>query len=191
MTILRRVAPPAQLPVTLQEQEAQSRVFGDEAIVSRLIAASVAHIDGQGALGRAMITQTWAQWMPSRTNEIVLAMTPFQSLVSIEYYDQDGVLQTADVADFETRLYRETVLILPKIGKAWPSTQNRLDAIKITYTAGYGDTAADVPENVRHAILMLAGHFYENREATTELTLRETPLSVASLLEGEKVAWYG
>jgi len=52
---------------------------------------------------------------------------------------------------------------------------------EIRFTAGYGTTADAIPEDLRHAVTLLAAHFYENREATTD-PRAPLPLGVAGLL---------
>ena len=47
----------------------------------------------------------------------------------------------------------------------WPSTDDRPDAITIEYTAG--KSAAECPAAVRHAIRLLIGTWYSNRESIT------------------------
>jgi uncharacterized phiE125 gp8 family phage protein len=190
-TAIRRVAPPAIEPVTLDEANAQGRIAGDDAMVAGLISAAVDMIDGDGLLGRAMISQTWAQWVPQSPGYVRLLMGPFRSLVSVEYYNAAGDLLTADLSDFEIRLSGDFVYVAPKDNAAWPAADDRLDAIKITYVAGFGDSAADVPQSIRHAILMLVAHWYNHREASTDLTLRDVPFAVESLLNRHRVAWYG
>jgi uncharacterized phiE125 gp8 family phage protein len=37
--------------------------------------------------------------------------------------------------------------------------------VTVTFIAGYGDTAADVPERFKQAIKLLVGHWHEHREA--------------------------
>jgi uncharacterized phiE125 gp8 family phage protein len=192
-TAIRRVVAPASLPVTLSEAKSHCRVdySDDDAFISALLDAAVSHIDAEGELGRAMITQTWAQWEMQSPGWPRLKMGPFQALVSVEYYDADGALQTATLADFETRLDRDFVIVKPKEDREWPRADTRADAIKITYTAGFGDAASDVPRNIRHAILMLVAHWYENREAVAEARMAPVPMAVEALLNNERVGWYG
>jgi uncharacterized phiE125 gp8 family phage protein len=53
----------------------------------------------------------------------------------------------------------------------------------VRFTAGYGDTASDVPQTIRQAILLAVGHWYENREATVAVgNVRELPLGIEALL---------
>lgn len=44
-------------------------------------------------------------------------------------------------------------------------------------------TAAPVPAAVKHAILLLTGHFYNNREATAERGTIVLPFGVSALIE--------
>jgi len=188
-----RTTPPAIEPVTLAEAKAHLRVDSsdEDTLIGGLVAAAVSHLDGQGVLGRAMITQSWATWVRNSPSVVTLPVGPFQSLTSVEYYDSENALQTSDVANYEVRLAGDFVTVQPKSGFAWPGAYSRPDAIKITYAAGYGDAAADVPQSIRQAILLLVGHWYENREAVTEGTFKEMPMAVDALIGVERVGWYG
>lgn len=184
---------PATTPITTAEAKAHLRIShaDDDTLIARLIDAAVAHVDATGELGRAMITQSWAQWVPQSPGDVRLAIGPFQSLTSVKYYDSAGTLQTATLGDYETRLFGDTVIVRPADGAAWPNAQSRADAIKLTYVAGFGAATTDVPQNVRHALLMIVAHWYETRETTTEAALHDVPMAAAALLGNERVSWYG
>lgn len=177
-------------PVTLDEAREQCRVdySDDDTIIERLISAATSLFDGEGELGRAIITQSWTQWEPVTTGRIRLKMGPFQSLVSVEHY-VDGVLQSANVADFDIRPVGDFVTVGP-VG-SWPQADARDDAFKITYFAGFGDVPSAIPQGIRHAILLTVGHWYENREAFTDRKLMELPQAVSSLIGNHRVGWYG
>ena len=191
---LERIAAPATTPITLVEAKAQMRVetSDDDTLITRLIAAAVAFTDGQGALGKAMITQTWRQWVGNNPNEIQLAMLPVASVTAVKYYDSDGTLQTATLADFEVFGTSTYKYIKPASGKSWPVAQTRSDAIAVEYTAGYGDATTDVPDTLRHALLMLVAHWYENRENEIIGTIsKTTPFGFEELISIERGNWYG
>lgn len=192
MTLVR-VAAPAVPPITLAEAKEQCRVdfSDDDALINRLIAAAVALVDGTGELGRAMVTQTWAEWLPPQSGRVRLRMGPVQSLVSVQYYDANDTLQTATLADFDVRPCGDFSTVGPVSGAAWPAATSRTDALKITYVAGFGDGETDVPEGIRHALLMTVAHWYERREALSEVDLKEVPRAVGRLIGNERVGWYG
>ena len=152
---LELVTAPATSPVTLVEAKAQMRVehTDDDTIIQRLIDAATAFVDVQGALGKAMITQTWGQWLTANPGTVSLMAGP--------------------------------------AGFSWPTTQVRTDAIKIEYVVGFGDAITDIPQTVRHALMMLVAHWYENREEAQSDTLVDVPYGFEELIGIERGSWYG
>lgn len=60
-----------------------------------------------------------------------------------------------------------------------------------TSSAGSGTHTATsvwrVPSTIIHAIKLLVGHLFENREATTEAALREVPLALQTLIDIDRI----
>lgn len=190
---LVRVTAPTVSPISLAEAKAQMRVEGsdDDTVIQRLIDSAVSFVDVQGALGRAMITQTWGQWLSPNPGTVLLMLGPVQSVSAIKYYDLNGDLQTATLSDFNVFGTPNRITVSPKPGKAWPTTQTRDDAIKIEYVVGYGSTSASVPQTVRHALMMLVAHWYENRETTSEKQMMDLPYGFTDMIGMERNQWYG
>ena len=191
---LQLVTAPAATPVTLSEVKDQLRVEGpdDDVILTRLINVAVAYTDAKGALGQAMITQTWAQWIgPNPTQSIRLLLGPIQSVTAVKYYDVDGVLQTDTLSNYQVFGTGSATTIGPKSGENWPVTQDRSDAIKIEYVVGYGDATTDVPDTIRHAMMLMVGHWYDNREQTGFDELSNIPFGYEALLNMHRETWYG
>jgi uncharacterized phiE125 gp8 family phage protein len=198
MTDLQRlelVTAPAALPVSLSEVKAQLRIEHDDEnnYLDRLINAAIAMVDAKGILGQAIITQTWAQWLPQTPDrEILLAIGPVQSVDAVKYYDDDGILQTDTLANFDVFGLPFSKIVKPKTGFNWPIPQVRPDAIKIEYTVGYGDTSASVPDTIRHAMLMLIAYWYENREnELIGVNSKTLPFGFDDLLNLHRERWYG
>ena len=191
---LEIVDAPATKPITLAEVKAQLRVehSDDDVIIQRLIDVVVAYTDVRGALGQAMITQKWAQWMgPNPTQKVALVLGPVQSVTAIKYYDVDGALQTDTLTNYQTFGTDFTSTVGPKDGFSWPVTQNRSDAIRIEYEIGFGDAIADVPQSIRHALMLLVGHWYDNREQSQPDKLQDIPYGFEELMNISRVSWYG
>ena len=188
-----QATPPAVLPVSVAEVKQQLNIehsASDDLIDLHLMAA-VDLIDNDGYLGRAMITQTWQDCFPNSLSRARLRMTPFQSLDAVQYYDTEGALQTATLDDFDVYQDGDFVSIGPKSGASWPRADDRPDAIKITYTVGFGDAPEDVPQGIRHAIMMIAAYWYERRLAASDVSLSEAPMAVEALLNRHRLRWYG
>ncbi len=165
--LLELVTAPTALPVTLAEVKAQLRIEHDDEdlYLDRLINAGIGMVDAKGMLGQGLITQTWAQWMAnSPPREVALQLGPVQSVTAVKYYDANGDLQTDTLANYDVFGLSRSKTIKPKAGYSWPTAQVRQDAIKIEYVIGFGDASTDVPETIRHAMLMLVAYWYENRE---------------------------
>jgi len=191
---LQLLEAPAAAPVLLAEVKAQLRIEhpDDDLMIDRLIKTAVAYTDAKGALGHAMITQKWGQWVHSVPPQYVrLAMGPLIEVTAVKYYDIDGALQTDTLSNYEITGTDFTTQIGPKSGSNWPVTQDRSDAIRIEYTAGYGATSASVPETLRHAMMLLIGHWYDNRENTMMDELSNIPYGFDMLVDMHRRAWYG
>jgi len=191
---LELVTAPTAMPVSLAEAKDHLRVDSDDddVLVTRLIAVATAFTDAQGALGAAMITQTWGQWIGANPEQTVpIFLGPFQSLDAVKYYDVDGVLQTDTLSNYDIFGTKAAKYIGPKAGFSWPVAQDRSDAIKIEYTIGFGDAASDIPDTIRHALLLLIGHWYENREQATTDNLNDIPWGFDALMNMHRVSWYG
>lgn len=191
---LEIVDAPLITPITLEEVKAQLRVEhdDDDTILTRLIDVAVAYTDVRGALGQAMITQKWAQWINSNPPQNVsLILGPVQSVTAVKYYDTDGVLQTDDVNNYQVFGTEFATVISPKDSFAWPVSQQRSDAIKIEYEIGYGDAITDVPQTIRHALMLLIGHWYDNREQTGADELSNIPFGYEEMLNLHRNCWYG
>lgn len=191
---LELIDAPATTPITLAEVKAQLRVehSDDDTLLTRLINVAVAYTDVKGALGQAMITQKWGQWLgPNPPKEVKLILGPVQSVTAIKYYDTDGVLQTDDYNNYDIFGTETYTTISPKTGFSWPTAQQRSDAIKIEYEIGFGDATTDVPETIRHALMLLIGHWYDNRENTQMDELSNIPFGYMELLNIHRACWYG
>ena len=191
---LQLLEAPTTTPVVLAEVKDQLRVEhpDDDVLISRLIKVAVAYTDAQGALGHAMIQQKWGQWVHSVPPQSVrLTVGPVSSVTAVKYYDEAGALQTDTLSNYEITGTPFTTQIGPKDGFNWPVTQDRSDAIRIEYVAGYGTSPSDVPETLRHAMMLLIGHWYDNRENTMMDELSNIPYGFDMLLDMHRRSWYG
>ncbi len=191
---LEIVDAPLITPITIEEVKAQLRVEhdDDDTILTRLIDVAVAYTDVRGALGQAMITQKWAQWINANPPQNVsLILGPVQDVTAIKYYDTDGVLQTDDINNYQVFGTDFATVISPKDSFTWPVSQQRSDAIKIEYEIGYGDEITSVPQTIRHALMLLIGHWYDNREQTGVDELSNIPFGYEEMLNLHRNCWYG
>lgn len=180
-----QIAAPAEAPVSLAEAKAHLNVDhdGDDTLITSLVGAGVAHLDGHaGLLARCLVNQQWRQ---DYRDWHWFHRLPFPdvSSVTVSYRDISNQEQTVDAALYEIIEDARGALVSFRDVFTKPGLYDDMIApVSITLTAGFGD-AEDVPQALKQAILLLVGHWYENREAvnigniTTEL-----PMAVNALI---------
>ena len=142
----------------------------------------------EGFQNRAFITQTWEGSLDDWPDIITVPLPPLQAGVKIEYYGTDGVANLLAAATYQEDIRGYKARVTPVYGGSWPTAiLQPLSGIVVTFTAGYGALATDVPERVRTAIKLLAGHLYEHREATDIKEVREVAFAVNALLGLDRV----
>ncbi len=123
----------------------------------------------ENRLHRQLITATWYGYLDEFPETIYIQdKLPIATITSVTYYDSSDTLATLSASLYQTDLVSENkpARISPISGQSWPSTYDRYNAVKVTFTAGYGATRESVPLGIRHAILMVAADWYANREET-------------------------
>lgn len=181
-----RITPPAITPVSLAEAKAHLRVDfdDDDALIGSMIDAAVAHLDGwAGVLSRCLINQVWRQDFCGWPSNGCLRL-PFAdvSAAAVTYRDGADAEQTVSADLYEIVADERSSRVLFKTGFACPAlSADRHHPVQITMTAGYGAAASAVPAAIRAAILMMAGHLYNHREAAGE-PMAELPFAVSALV---------
>ena len=177
---------PAVRPLTLAEVKAHCRVdsVDDDLQLDGLIDAAVTMLDGNsGAFGRCMIDQTWELYYDEFPHDdLHIPLGDVRQIESVEYVDATtGLYVVWNVSNYETDLISHPARIVPING--WPAHMTTTNATRVTFVAGFGASASDVPMAIRQAMLMLIGHWYENREATIAgVTAMPLPFAVEALL---------
>jgi uncharacterized phiE125 gp8 family phage protein len=101
-----------------------------------------------------LITQTVAlkcdRWPVGSIIEI--RQPPVQSITSVQYIDEDEATQTLDSSKYYTDLTTTPPRIWLDENEYWPGTDDQPNGVTITYQAGYGDAASDVPAEAILAI---------------------------------------
>lgn len=137
----------------------------DEDIAAMIVAARMAAED---RLQRALVQSTWRLTLDAFPAVIELAMGRIISVDSVQYVDADGALQTLDTAAWLADLTSEPGRVVPAYGLSWPATRAEPGAVRVTYKAGYGTTAAAVPAPVVHWIKLALTDLYEQRSRSAE-----------------------
>lgn len=152
--------------VTLEQARAQVRADceDEDTLLTALI--DVATQAAADRLQRALVPTRYRLTVDSFPAAIELIMPPIISVESVKYIDIDGVKQTLDPQDYYLDSVSEPGYLVPAADRAWPVTQDRINAVEVEYTAGYPESA--IPTPVRQWILLAIGDMYANRERSAE-----------------------
>ena len=187
--------PPAVEPCGLAETKLHLRIEDDQTdedtLIDGLITAARQYLEQ--IIARAFVTQTWQYILDAfPSGEIRLPRPPLQSVASITYKLKSGLVETLDAAHYVVDTTAEPGLIVRAPGYDWPTDElYPAGAVTVEYDAGYGDAATDVPRGIRQALLLLTGHWYENRETVViGQTGNSLPFAADALLWPYRVWWW-
>lgn len=134
----------------------------DEDTLIKMLRDSVLH-HVQQYTNRSVGLQVWLEYFDDFCSSMKLERTPVKSIVGVKYYDSDGALQTASPSLYLGVLTSTPARVELVEGEAWPTVQDRKNAVEVEYEAGY-ETAEDIPAWLKLWIFRAIGFLYENRQ---------------------------
>lgn len=179
---------PSEEPVNIKDLKHYSRVdsHDDNDLIKQLCKAARTYIERNARL--AMVNTTYDYILPQFDDTIRLPKGPIQSIKHIKYFDDDGNKQTLSTDKYQLVKSDRVGTIERAPDKSYPSTQDREDAVTITFTAGYGKTADDVPNELRIAIKMLTLHWYDTREPVIKgQSVTNVPTSLETIIDNYRI----
>lgn len=176
----------AKLHLRLITDLAQAESYtAEDSLIGALIDAAYEHAYQITRVRFRPTTETLVlDGFPSGSQAIALPWTPVTSIDSLDYVDPDGVDQSLDVQTLRLDIRPLYPVLAPQWDTEWPDTIDEPESVTITATVGHAAT----PRDVRAALLLLIGHWFENREAVVIGTISsEVPLAVEALLAPHKI----
>lgn len=198
----RIITQPTVEPLSLQTVKDHLKVqhdLDDTLITIYMIAARQ---QAEKLTGKKFITQTWEfdfSRFPDLRESIDIPVTPAQTIESIIYTDTQGDQQTFGTLSGSPQTIAEYCLIRDtnnprvalKLNQVWPIAAEIDNAVTLRVVAGLGDSGEDLPALWIAGMMLLAGHFYENRETVvvddSRVQAIEIPMGIRDLLAVPKV----
>lgn len=192
--MLQKIADAPIEPVSLEEakKHLEVDVGSHDAYIASLITAARTTLEDR--LQRTLIETTWRVTLDRFPAEIRLPMPPVAQVDELRYVASDGTPTVLNPAEYELDNTREPAWLVPAYNGEWPSTRLQINAVRVTYKAGYriGGTneerRAAVPMPIRQWILLAVGEMFENRERTTHSGAIRTLSFVDALVDPYRVA---
>jgi uncharacterized phiE125 gp8 family phage protein len=158
------VAPPGAEPISLAELKAHLRLDGaeEDALLASLIRTAREHLER--TTGLALISQVWRLhldgWPPS--GPIGIVRGPVRHIDAVRCFDELG-------EESELPLAGHVLDGARRPARLWlrgrPDPRQAINGIEVDFTAGFGETGADVPDTLKRAMLIHVALMYEFRGA--------------------------
>lgn len=191
------VTAPAAEPLSLAEFKLAGRVTNtaEDALIPIYISAARRRYELDTR--RQVVTATYDYFLddfPSVKkddgSEIEIPRPPLTSITSVKYIDADGIEQVFDSSKYLVTSGREPACIYPAPDEQWPTTQTtRLrERVTIRFVAGVDVSSTDPTD--KQAIMLLALHWFENREAVVvdqRIATAEVPLGYTQLMLNRQI----
>jgi len=198
---LTRQTPPAVEPVTLAEAKAHLRVdtSDDDTYIGTLITAAREWCEEY--LDRTLVHTQWVMRFdkfpdsgiePVELPRPPMVMSGTATAVMVTFTQEAGPTSTYSTAEYRVDRNATPGAILPIYGSTWTPHRQDDNAISVTWWAGYGASGTSVPAAIRHAILMLVGHWYDGARSgvLTGSISKEFEFGVKSLLDSQRWGSY-
>ena len=137
---------------------------------------------------RYFLTTTVTQYSDKWDGIYTLYKSPVIGITHIKYFDSNDTEQTLASSNYILDNISQPARIGISVDGTLPNLADRINAVEVKYSVGYGELSSDVPEGIKQAVLITIGNWYENRQTViTGRTATELPLSSQYLLEQYKI----
>lgn len=203
--MIRTVFVDDALPLDIQEVRQALRVRHtlETALLERKFRASIAIFERRTTrlLRRHRLEQLLTDWPTDSQGcypmPIELERAPVREVLSLEIRNAAGGWVEVDPATWEFRRSASGGTVDFLGGATRPAlAATYRDAIRVTFEAGYetgeetgsaDDPELMLPDEALEAVLLMTGHFYENREATTDAEKVVLPLGIDAIVQGLRI----
>ena len=164
---INRTTSPSSLVVSVAQAKSHLRLSPSDTThddqLQLLIEAATERLEQD--LDRQIMTATYEQtqfdWNENDPlkGEVKLYKKAITNIQSVKYFDEDGVENTMASSAYIFDAGRGSLFVDP--GEDWPTVEpNNPNAVKVTFSAGYGTDATCAPRTMKTAILLCVGKWF-------------------------------
>ena len=183
---LRQVSTSYDEPITVEELREHLRIEHNDEDSYLTLLISSARALAENFIDGIIADREYLMIIDGFSSYIELPVRPVNpESLTIVYFDENGDSQTIAGYEYKSDLFK--TIIYPAYGESWPATETGFNKVTITFTSGLAGAEGAMPNDVKHAILMLASTLYDQREDhTAQVRLHDVPTSSQMLLDGYK-----
>ncbi len=154
------VAEPLPLPLV----KAHLRLTHDDEdeTLTRLAAAARRVVEAR--TGLSLTAEGWSLFLDRWPEDGVVSLprAPVMAVNRVTVHGEEAAAEIDPAHYWLDRASRPCRLVM-RAGRALPPPGRALNGIEIAFTAGFGETAADVPADLTEAMLLMVGQWYASR----------------------------
>ncbi len=132
------------------------------------------------------LSSQWDLLMPEfPCGDIVLPVWPVTSINSVQYWQKSSGFTLTTFGNPYLKKEREPKVTYADPATSWPTDElkARPDAVRVRFNSGaIGFYNSAVPEDLITAIILLTGHFIENRQAVSDRAMVSLPMGFEYLM---------
>lgn len=172
-------------PITLSEAKAHLRVEHsvDDTLITGLISA--ARIAAEQYTNRKLLLYDVTELHHKIKERKIYLVYPDPSSIEVEIKDELAMYDTFAAGEY-TNIPGIHAYIQLRADRAWPSMVAEPDAMRITYQTGF--TSSNLPRDIKQALLLMLGDYYENRENRARSYVSTVVFAAESLLDRYRIA---
>lgn len=182
--------PPAQLPVDLATAKTFLRIDHDheDELINALVRSATASVETM--TGLRLVEQGWSVFLDDwpHSGTICLPVAPVLSVEDILQYSDADVGAVIDTAHYYLDAASRPARLMLRPDRIWARPGRLANGIEIRLLAGFGPAPTNVPAELVQAVLHLAAHWFENREAASDPALQTMPLGVSAMISAYRSA---
>ena len=160
---------------------------GNDAVLTALMAAGVEQV--RQIVSKPLLLETWVATFSKADalGQLILTRSPFVSVTSVAVLRSGAYVDLTAETDYVVRQLsiERTAVRPPRTSTGATGSFGQVDddeeAFKVTYVAGYGEAASDVPAPIVAAALLYIADLYQTREASRQANIVDNPAAMRLL----------
>ena len=165
--MLTRVTPTTySMAISVDDAKAHSRIdaTAEDSLLEDYIKAATRYAETY--TGLTLLDTDWTYTSSGFPGSRLLELPtgPIIEVDSITYLDTAGSSQTFSSDNYSLVKTQLGGYVQLEQDSEWPETYGDVDDVTVTFAAGFGDEAADIPPDIRLGVRQLVAHWYEIRE---------------------------
>ena len=180
--------PAASYPITTAEAKAHLKVdiSDDDTLIDNLIKAATQ--SAEDYTNRCFIATTLTMVGDTWKDIYTLYKSPVSAVTKIQYYDTTNTQVVLSTSVYIVDNTSKPCRILLDEDQEFPDLADRKMAVEAIYVVGESEDGTEVSNLIKQAILLMVGHWYQNREAVVIGRIAtEIPMAAKMILDQYKI----